>query len=179
MTRSIIVVAAMALSACAVSTPPYSPSIQNMQKFENAGAMKLGTFALANPELNKVGLRASSLQSSVGKTFADYLHDSTKQELELAHRLSDDAAVELSAELLENTVDASGFSVGTARLRARFMLRKGAEATYSKEISAENEWPSSFAGAIAIPEAANNYPITVQKLLGNLASDNDFINATR
>jgi len=42
-----------------------------------------------------------------------------------------------------------------------------------------SEWDSSFAAAIAVPKATQQYPLVVQKLLGSLYSDPAFISAIR
>jgi len=42
-----------------------------------------------------------------------------------------------------------------------------------------SEWDSSFAAAIAVPRATQQYPLIVQKLLRELYSDPAFISAIR
>lgn len=70
-----------------------------------------------------------------------------------------------------------GFSVGTADLSAKFIVTDSDNVVFYKIITIRHKWDSSFIGAIAIPNAQNNYPKAVQKLISKLMSDQNFITA--
>jgi hypothetical protein len=67
--------------------------------------------------------------------------------------------------------------VGTAKISVRFSVENLGGVKFNKVITVNHEWESSFIGAIAIPNAQNNYPITVKKLISKLMLDKDFISA--
>ena len=86
---------------------------------------------------------------------------------------------EISGALLRNHVDAGGLSVNEGQLEARFIVRRSGQERFNKIKRADHKWESSFAGAVAIPLAANNYTVMVQKLIGALVTDPDFVAALR
>ena len=64
-------------------------------------------------------------------------------------------------------------------MEARFLVKSAGLVRFDKVKRIEHQWESSFAGAVAIPLAANNYPVMVQKLVGSLVNDPDFVQAIR
>ena len=86
--------------------------------------------------------------------------------------------MEVTGTLLKNNIDAGGISTNAGQIEARFVVKRANEVKYDKVKKAELKWDSSFAAAVAIPLAANNYVTMVQKLLNSLFSDSDFIAAT-
>ena len=58
---------------------------------------------------------------------------------------------------------------------AKFIVTKENHEIYNKDHSIQHQWDSSFVGAIAIPNAQNNYPIAVQKLIAVFLTDPEFI----
>ena len=68
---------------------------------------------------------------------------------------------------------------GTASVGGEFSLAKNGAVVFKKSFVAKHQWESSFIGAVAIPAAIDNYSTTVQKLLGELLSDPDFIASLR
>ena len=126
-----------------------------------------------------MSLRGNSMISPVGKNYGDYLAAALQQELELAKLQNPQSRLEISGTLVKNNIDAGGLSTNAGQIEARFVVKRANQITYDKLKKAELQWESSFAGAVAIPLAANNYPLMVQKLLGSLFSDPDFINATK
>ena len=170
---------AFAATACSFNPPPYASSFQNVQQARDLGhPIKVGTFALDKPQLAKIGVRGNTLTTANG-SFADYVRGAAISELTMADRYSDSASDELVATLLENDLDATGMATGHGKIAARFTLKHNGGDTFSKTISAENSWPSSFVGAVAIPNAVNAYPGLVEKMLGQLYSDTDFVRALK
>ena len=59
------------------------------------------------------------------------------------------------------------------------MLRRKGEVVFDKVVKADDQWESSFIGAIAIPAGMQGYVATVQKLVGTVFADPDFVAASR
>jgi hypothetical protein len=118
------------------------------------------------------------MRSPVGNSFAEYLSNAVTQELTLSGTLSPSASVELDGVLLENNVDV-GIGTATGTIAARFVVKRDDDVRYDQVKTVRSEWDSSFAAAIAVPRATQQYPLIVQKLLGELYSDPAFISAIR
>lgn len=171
------------LTACAGPAPNYSPSIDNVETLKRSGAqpVKVGTIAVTPgaPGAESIGLRANSMISPVGKNYGDYIAAALRQELELAKLLGPQSAVEISGTLMRNNIDAGGFNTNEGQIEARFVVRSGSTVKFDKVKRIDHQWESAFAGAVAIPLAANNYSVMVQKLIGSLLADPDFVRALR
>lgn len=170
-------------AGCAGPAPNYAPSIDNVELLKKSGleTVKIGQIGMTPglPGANALSLRAYSMASPVGAHYGDYLASALKQELELAKLQDPQSKKEVSGQLLKNNIDAGGFSTNEGQIEARFMVKNAGQVSYDKVKRAERKWESSFAGAVAIPQAANNYPLMVQKLLNSLFTDPDFILALK
>ena len=170
-------------SGCASVAPPISPSLENVQLLKDGGSspVKLGSFASTPGPDNRetLSVRATSLSSPYNNSYSAYLAEALKQELSMANRLAPSANTEVSGTLLKNTIDASGFSTGTTDISARFVVNKSGQLAYDQVHSVHQEFPSSFAGAVAIPRAIQEYTFAVQKLLAKLYGDAKFIAAIK
>jgi len=170
-------------AGCALVAPQYSASIDNVQKLKDAGdfAAKVGSFeSVAGPgNPPAISLRGSSLASPYASSYASYLAEALKQELSLAGRYKPDAGVEVTGSLIKNDLDASGISLGSGTIEARFVVKAGNAVRYDQVKAARSEWESSFMGAVAIPRAQQEYPRLVQKLLGTLFADDAFLKALK
>lgn len=180
---SLIALSAVVESGCSLMAPQYSASMDNVQKLKDAGNYnaKVGSFtSQKDPEnANPISLRGSSLSSPYESSYAAYLQEAIKQELSLAGKLAAGADLEVTGVLLKNDLDASGFSTGYGKMEAKFVIKKGSQVLYDKTKSAQTQWESSFAGAIAIPRAQQEYPRLVQKLLAELYADESFLRALK
>lgn len=175
---------ALCLSAC--GTLPLGsaqPSFENVQALQSgqAGVISVGEFS-ASPSLaaarnRSVPARGYDVTPPQGASFSDYLKERLKAELAAAGRYDAKAPTTISGVLTLNELDASGTSVGTARLGARFKLVREAHALYDKEIDVDDRWESSFVGATAIPGAVNHYTALYKALLGKLFADEEFRSA--
>jgi hypothetical protein len=65
-------------------------------------------------------------------------------------------------------------SVGTAKLGAKFSLKRAGKPVFEKTLSVDAKWESTFIGAVAIPDAMNNYYALYDKLTLSLLTDADF-----
>lgn len=136
----------------------------------------------AAPGLNTatvITLRANTMTSPVGGSYADYLATALRQELELARLLDAGSKTDVSGVLLKNDIAAGGLSTNSGEIEAKFTVKRDGVVRYEAVKSATMSWESSFAAAVAIPAAQQNYPRLVQKLLSSLFSDTAFLEACR
>ena len=117
--------------------------------------------------------------SGVGANYGDYFATALRQELELAKLYNPQADTEVSGTLLQNDINAGGFSTNDGFIEVRFVVKRDAQVRLDKAKKITHERPSSFAGSVTIPLAARNYPIMVQKLIGALIADPDCITSLR
>lgn len=171
------------LVGCAGPAPNYAPSIDNVEKLKQSGMdpVRTGTVSVA-PELKtgqSISIRANTMVSGVGNHYGDYLASALRQELELAKLYNAQSGTEVSGTLLRNDISAGGFTTNSGEIAARFLVKRGDQVRFDKVVQVRHEWEGAFAGAVAIPRAANNYPVMVQKLIGMLLADSDFLAAIR
>lgn len=176
---AVTVAAAAILVGCAGPAPNYAPSIDNVQTLKTSGieASNVGSIAVV-ADLSggrAMGLRASKMLSPVGANFGDYVTQALRQELELAKLYNPKSDFEISGFLLRNNIDAGGISTNEGQIEARFIVKRSGQIRFDKTKRIDHQWESSFAGAVAIPLAANNYPVMVQKLITALVTDPEFI----
>ena len=166
------------LVGCAGPAPNYTPSVDNVERLKKTSSseVKVGTFATkpGMQSADAISLRASSMVSPVGKNYGDYLAAALRSELELAKLHAPNSPVEVSGTLLHNNINAGGIQTNDGQLAAQFVVKKGEEVRYDKVKKITRQWEGAFAGAVAIPQAANHYPLMVQDLLGALFADPDF-----
>jgi hypothetical protein len=178
--KSALLASACALiTACSMNAPMYSPSPDNSNVLQAVHGSKVAvdTFSAKNKEVDNLSLRGGSLVSPYEQSYSKYLTKALEEELKLAGIWDNNAKTRVSGELMNNQLDISSFSIGTASITAKFIVTNNNNKIYEKDISAKHEWESSFAGAVAIPAGQTNYPIVIQKLFGNLFADKDFIKA--
>ena len=177
-----LLLVSLLLGGCAsVPVPSYKPPIANTESLlqHQGNKLEVGQVTAASgvPD-TRLSVRGSSLQGTgANHTFSAYLQEALTSELTTAGRLDHNANTRVDATLTHNELDGSGFSKGTADLRARFVVVRDGRPVYDKTLSVHHEWESSFIGGIAIPAAIQNYPVAVQKLVGKLFQDGDFIKA--
>ena len=172
-----------AMSGCAVKAPSYAPSITNVSTLKTSGTtpVALGTFSVRSGTAggSSISLRGHNMRSPVGADYAAYVAEALRADLEMAKRLDPKSTIEITGLLLKNEVDANGMSKGDGEIQAQFIVRRDGQVRFDKVKSGKAEWESSFAGAVAIPRAAQNYPFLVQSLLSSLYADADFVAAIR
>lgn len=116
------------------------------------------------------------MRSPVGDSFGAYLADAMTKELTMAGKLLPQGDVEIKATLLENDISV-GLATGGATLSARFIVTRAGVVRYDQVKTAHTQWDSAFAAMIAVPKAREEYPLAVQKLLGELYADPAFRDA--
>lgn len=171
----------LALEACvSPPAPQYQPAIDNTNVLiRQSPKLGVGKFsAAAGVSNHSLAVRGSQLTGGSDGTFSTYLHDAMVVELQTSGRYDAASQLQISGVLTRNELS-SGVGTGTATVGAEFALTRNNEVCFKKTLVAEHKWDSSFIGAVAIPAAFGNYPTTVQKLLGELFADPDFITAVR
>jgi hypothetical protein len=170
------------LSACAsMVMPAYTASMDNVETLKKAGAFQasIGEFTSikgdGNP--NPISMRGSNTVSSPYQdSYAGYVAEALRQEFTLANKLAPNASIELSGMLIKNDIEVP-MGTGHAHIEVRMIVRKDGQVRYDQIKKIDQQWESSFAAATAIPLAINEYPVAIQKLLGSLYGDAEFIKA--
>ncbi|MDB5985351.1 MAG: hypothetical protein JWR16_404 [Nevskia sp.] len=173
----LVTVGALVNSACSLVAPQYTADLSDVQRLKDAhiDSAKVGEFTASKE--STISLRGSSLSSPYENSYGKYLAESLKQELQLAGKLAPDSTIEVTGVLLENDLDASGFSTGTGHIKAHFTVKHSDATAYDQIKAADIKWDSSFVGSVAIPRAQQQYPKLVQALLSKLFDDKAFIKA--
>jgi hypothetical protein len=168
------------LSGCTMNAVQYQPdfNLVNHLKDQDLQAIAVGDITEANPQVNKINLRGSPMVSPFNNSYADYLEVALVEQLTQANLYDSSSSINISGSLLENDVNTMGFTVGIANISARFIVDKSGATVYDKVISIRYEWPSSFVGAVAIPNAQNNYPAAIKKLISKFMRDQEFLDVT-
>ena len=179
---SLLITAALA-SGCSINAPRYSANYAGVAELKaaNLAVLKVADVAKAGDpkkQTEKLTIRGSTYNSPYG-SFEGYLNSALREDLSQAGLLDDKSDVQISSTLIRNELDGSGFSLGFAEIEARFEVRRAGSVIYDHSKTARQEWPSSFIGGVAIPRAAQNYPLAVSKLLGTLYADPEFIKAVK
>ena len=177
---SMLVVASATLIGCAsVTMPPPTASASNVEKLRtaNLAPTSVGKFNLAagvrqDMDNSLGGLRGSSVRAASG-SFSQQLKDVIVTELKAAGLYDDKSQIQIGAQLTDSQVDAA-IGTGTAKLAANFTVDKAGQRIFEKALSVDSQWDSSFVGAIAIPEAINQYTSLYKALAAKLFDDKDF-----
>ena len=177
---SILMLLSTSLIGCvSVRMPPPTASATTVEhlRASNLVLSTVGEFTLApgrNPDMDRTvgGLRGSSLQASSG-SFSQQLKDVIIAELKAAGLYDEKSQVQIEGQLTDSQVDAA-IGTGTARLAAHFTVDRASKRVFDKEISVDDQWESSFVGAIALPAAINHYTSLYKALAAKLFDDLDF-----
>jgi hypothetical protein len=179
----VFLVIAAIISGCSITAPRYSANYAGATDLKSANLVPMRVADIARDngskkEIESLTIRASSLHSPYG-SFESYLNSALREDLSQSGLLAEQSDTIVSTSLIRNEIDASGFSTGHAEIEARFEVRRAGKVVYDHTKVARHEWPSSFVGGVAIPRAAQNYPLAVSKLLGTLYADPQFIAALK
>ncbi len=168
------------ISACSVPVQKYSPEYNHVKILKKIDKkISVEKFSAKDVSLGEISIRGSGLSSPYGKDMVHYLQMALVTELEKARVYDRNSRKTISALIEENDIDATGFSVGEGKITAVFTVKNDGFVLYSSKISIIHEWGSSFVGMVAIPRAAEAYPVMAKMLLKKLYSDNGFIRALK
>jgi hypothetical protein len=177
----LLFLAASVLTGCATGPiGAHQPSLATVQSLRqsNMAPMSVGEFVpaatLKAGRDKSVSVRGSSLKSPSADSFSAYLKDALIQDLRSAGKYDAAAATAISGQLAQNELNAAGVSKADATVAARFVVTRNGTSVFEKLVTAAHEWDSSFMGAIAIPEAINQYTQMYARLLDKLFADEEF-----
>lgn len=175
--------AVTALSGCAsFNVPAYSPRYEVIDQLKKMPIEKLsvGDFQPTDPKatVNHISLRGASLSPEHG-TYADYLKDALRSDLSEMGIYDPASGTRLDATLLKNDIDVSGFSTGNGVIAAKLSVTKLSKVVFEKTYTANTQFDSSFAGAVAVPKGQAEYPNLVRTLLQQIYLDKAFIEAVK
>jgi hypothetical protein len=168
------------LTGCAqlTMTPP-KPTIENTVKLRGkaltpaaVGAFSPDPRILATSDKG-ASIRGNGLRSPVNGSFAQYLRETLKVELQSAGLYDPDAGTVISGTLAESEVDAS-VGAGKASLAARILVTRAGKVRYDRELRVNTAWDSPFVGVVAVPLAAGEYERLYRSLAGTLFDDASF-----
>jgi hypothetical protein len=164
-------------SGCTLTAVQYQTdfNVVNSLKDNEIQNLSVGDFESVDKSVENLSIRGSSMVTSFDGSYAGYLKNALIEQLQQSFLFHEEANIVISGTLLANDIDASGFSIGTADIVAKFIVTKENHEIYNKDHSIQHQWDSSFVGSIAIPNAQNNYPIAVQKLIAVFLTDPEFI----
>lgn len=171
----------VAVAGCATVAPNYSASPDSTQGLQAARvqAAKIGEFTAAPTASNmSITLRASKMEPPQG-TYAKYLADAVKTELELVKLYSATSETEISGVLIQNELNTGVAVTGEGVIEAEFIVRRDGVVRYDKTKLAKTQWDTNYFGAIAIPRAQQEYSKLVRKLVADFFADPDFVAALK
>lgn len=137
-----------------------------------AGAFRLAPGKPLAMDSTLSGLRGNTLEPAKG-SWSQLLKDTLVIELRAAGLYDEASSIVIEGQLVDSQVDAA-IGTGTGRLAARFSVAKAGRMVFDKELAVDARWESSFIGAVAIPEAMNQYGALYKKLVAMLVDDVDF-----
>ncbi len=168
------------VSACSVPVQKYSPEYNNVKILKAIDKkINVENFKAKDVSLGEISIRGSGLASPYGEDMVHYLQVALITELQKARVYDRNSRKKISALIEENDIDATGFNVGEGKIKAVFTVKNDGFILYSSKIEITHEWKSSFVGMVAIPRAAEAYPVMAKKLLKKLYSDKGFIDALK
>jgi hypothetical protein len=178
-----VLAACMLFTGCATTAPKYNTNFDNVAKLRAAdlAPAKIAVMTKesgAKSDVDSLTIRGGSYKSPYG-SYTAYVREALKQEFNDARLDDPNSTVEVGGVLLRNVLDASGFSRAFAEIEARIQVKRDQKIVYNSIKTARVEWDSSFVGAVAIPRAAQSYPSVIQKLLGELYADPQFLAALK
>ena len=110
----------------------------------------------------------------IGKDFSSFLKQTMMAELVAAGRFDENSPVSISAEMTKNGAG-EDISKGHAQIAATFTITQNGTIVFSRSYEAENHWKSDFIGAIAIPEAFQQYNELYGQIVRRALSDPEFV----
>jgi len=179
--RLIGIAVVLTFAGCAAVAPNYNTSPASAQRLQEAKvqAVKVGEFTADKAAANaSIGLRASTMVPKQG-TFAQYLADAVKNELELVKLYSAASGTEITGVLIRNEMNTGLAVTGDGLIEAKFVVQRDGKVRFDKTLTAKIQWDTNFVGAVAIPRAQQEYPRLVQTLIAQLFSEPDFVAALK
>lgn len=171
--------AAFFITGCAaVKAPAYTPQYETLDKLKKLkiANVSVGMFQPSDPQdpLNRISLRGASL-TSPNESFAQYLEDAMRSDFKEIDRYEANAKIQIEGTILKNDIDVLSISTGYSVIEIKLVIKKQGNITFEKNYSANTEFESSYAGAIAMQNGVVEYPRLIRKLLSTVYEDSAFI----
>lgn len=180
MIRLLPLLPALLLAACAnvqLGASGATPATVERLRAAQLAPAQVGVFRLApgkeaSMDTTLPGLRGNTLSPAKG-SWSQLLKDTLVVELTAAGLYDPASRFVIEGQLTDSRIDAA-IGTGTGRLSARFTVANQGRVVYDKDLAVDARWDSSFVGAIAIPEAMNQYGALHKALVAKLVDDPDF-----
>jgi hypothetical protein len=182
MMRHVAVIMPLLLAGC-IHAPvdEVGPSFETVKLIRAAGfaPVALGTFSTSPSQsrlAKRINIRGSSMGPPKGGDFPSFLKQTLQTELVTAGSFDPASATKIWANMTKNSAG-ENMSKGVAVIAATFTVTKQNETVFSRNYEVENRWKSEFIGAIAIPEAFQQYNALYGQLVRRALSDPEFVAA--
>lgn len=176
MTRLLVLLAALMLTACTTfPTPHYVSDTDNVLSLRahRDSKVALGEFKSSIPQLSELMCRgAGPVKPAGGLSFAEYVKQSFAQELAAAEMLSPQAAVTLSADL--TSIELAGM---TSQWQLAMTLKSSNGRTLS--VTSQSESKFMFDGMAGCRTAATQLVPAVRKLIATTVTSPAFADLLR
>jgi hypothetical protein len=177
-----ILLALMLISAC-IHAPvdQVGPSFETVKLIRATSfpPVGLGQFTVAPSQSNfakRINIRGSTMGPPKGSDFPTFLKQTLMDQLVASGRYDPTSTIQISAEMTKNKAG-ENLSKGAAQIAATFIIKRGEQVLFSRNYEAENRWKSDFIGAIAIPEAFEQYNELYGQIVRRTLSDPEFTSA--
>src|SRR5580658_3003980 len=178
-------------SACTtkMDAPDYQPVASTTVLLQNnhVGQLNVGHFE-SNPDrdvnANPVAIHILAIASPYGHSFSEYIETALRLEFRQAGIYSPQSPTIVSGTLQANKIAIAPSFWGLdddwmASMTVRFVVNRGNQTVFDKIMTKEHHWRSVQLPKFAFPAAIQGYLAMVQFLVQELASDPDFIVATK
>jgi hypothetical protein len=180
LTIGAVLALSMQLTGCAgIKMSPPKATLATTASLRSAtlAPAKVGTFNI-DPSISgkdqSMSMRGTNTVSSpIDNSFAQYLRESLRVELEAAGLYDASSQNLISATLTQTELDAA-IGTGTSKLGAKFVVTRSGQVKYQQEFTVQDSWESSFMAATAVPLAASHYEGLYRQLVAKLLNDPAF-----
>lgn len=167
---------AIIVTGCSLKGHKYTADMNTVHKVQEFNLKKVFVANNSNStQFLTIRLRGATMTSPYENSFNTYLKKALKAQLQQSDLFDKNSEIIIMTDLLRHDIDSWGFSIGTADISAKFIVKIKGRMVYSKIHDIHHTWPSSFIGQIAIENAIDNYPIAIQKVINKFILDKDFI----
>lgn len=171
---NLLIVAALALSACTHVTPQYGASIENVDALRTLGSsgvkLSVAPFATFEPGLASISCRAAGPVAPPGdQTYEQYIQQAIVGELKLSSTYSEASPVKLDGHLDYITFNSN---IGAGKWQIDMTFSGPGVTPFT--INTLYPFSTNFVADIACNQVANALPPAVQELVAKLIAHPSF-----